>query len=255
MYNTTAAWYESTAAFENPAQTCADIQALMGKFGINPPGLLGDLGSGTGLMSILFAELGWKVYGIELSPAMIEVASQKRATLPQELQERLFWTQGDITRFALPGSPLLDAAICLCNTINHLPDWPAVEALIQCAFNAIRPGGLLVLDSDRLETFQGFFNHPPTVVWDDGQRRLTRACVFNETTGLADHLATVERNTPTGWEPLSEEAMTLRYYPEKSLKQAFLDGGFTLASVAPYNPYPTLYEGFIPKALWVLQRP
>jgi SAM-dependent methyltransferase len=255
LYNTTAFLYESTAAFEEPRQTCEEIQALMASFGVTPPGLLGDLGSGTGLMSILFAELGWQVHGIELSPAMIEVANRKWEMLPPLLQERLHWCQGDITTFELPGSPLLDAAVCLCNTINHLAEWEQVEAFIQSAFKAIRPGGLLVLDSDRLETFQGFFNHPPTVVWDDGKHRLTRTCVFEASTGKAEHLALVERYTATGLERVSEEPMTLRYHPEKQLLESFLAAGFTLESATPYNPYPTLYQGFIPKALWVFRRP
>lgn len=255
MYNTTAFLYELTAAFENPRQTGADIQALLDKFGAAPPGVLGDLGSGTGLMSVLFAELGWQVFGVELSPAMVEVANRKWETLSPEVQERLYWMEGDITTFELPGSPLFDAAVCLCNTINHLSERAQVAAFVQSAFRAIRPGGLLVLDSDRLETFRGFFNHPPTVVWDDGQHRLTRACVFDEGTERAEHTALVERYTANRWEKLSEESMTLRYHPETELKQAFLEGGFLLAEVLPYNPYPSLYGGFIPKALWVFRRP
>ena len=61
MYNTTAFLYEATAAFEAPEKTCDEIQGFFADCGIEPPGLLGDLGSGTGLMSVLLAERGWQV--------------------------------------------------------------------------------------------------------------------------------------------------------------------------------------------------
>ena len=77
MYNTTAFLYEATAAFEAPERTCDEIEGFLADCGIKSPGLLGDLGSGTGLMSVLLAERGWQVEGIELSPAMLAVAQAK----------------------------------------------------------------------------------------------------------------------------------------------------------------------------------
>jgi hypothetical protein len=48
--------------------------------------------------------------------------------------------------------------------------------------------------------------------------------------------------------------MTLRYHPETHLYQAFLKAGFQLKKVEPYNPYPKLYQGFVPKVLWTLRK-
>ncbi len=254
MYNTTAFLYEATAAFEQPETTCEEIQAVFQQAGIQPPGQLGDLGSGTGLMSILFAQKGWQVYGVELSPAMMAIANHKKQALPVEIQARLHWEPGNIQSFALPEGMRLDAAICLCNTINHLTEWHQVEAFIQSVHQALRPGGLLVLDSDRLETFQGYFNHPPTVVWEDETRRVTRACAFEESTGRARHRAMVEQATPAGWQQLSEEDMALQYHPEVRLKEAFAAAGFQLENAAPFNPFPSLYRDLIPKVLWSFRR-
>lgn len=255
MYDTTAFLYESTAAFEQPEQVCDLLLANLDKYGQHPPGLLGDLGSGTGLMSILLAEKGWRIHGVELSPAMIAVARQKAAHLPDEIQARLHWEHGDISQFTLSEGDLLDGAVCLCNTINHLAEWEQVEGFIRSAFQALRPGGVLILDSDRLETFQGFFNHPPTVVFEDETHRFTRACRFEESSGRAEHLATVERRTPMGWQLISKEPMSLQYHQESKLNQAFLAAGFKLENAEPFNPYPSLYEGLIPKVLWTFRKP
>ncbi len=256
MYNTTAFLYDRTAAFEAPAQTCEDIHGLLENAGLHPPGQLGDLGSGTGLMSILFTEKGWNVYGVELSSAMLAVAEAKKAALPPSLQARLNWTEGDITQFALPPGHLLDAAVCLCNTINHLPERGQVENFARCAFLALKPGGVLILDSDTLSTFLGFFNHEPAVVWNDGTHRMTRTCAFDQESGRALHTALLEKAEDGDWHVIEQENMALQYHVETTLFEIFSAAGFRVESAEPYNPNPRLYqEEITPKVLWLLRKP
>jgi SAM-dependent methyltransferase len=255
VYNTTAFLYESTAAFEQPEKACDDIHRIFARCGIKSPGLIGDLGAGTGLMSVLLAKRGWNVYGVEQSSAMLAVARQKLMSLPADVQARLTWIEGDITTFEMPPELRLDGAICLCNTINHLVEPSQVAGFAQATFWALKPNGVLILDSDALRTFQNFFHHPPTVVWDDGQHRMTRACDFDATTGRAHHVATLEQYTATGLQPVSEEPMPLQYHSEAALRDAFSAAGFQLKSAKPYNPNPVLYGGFFPKVLWVWRKP
>lgn len=251
MYNISAFLYEKTGAFEVPESTCDEIHQLLIDNGAKAPGILGDLGSGTGLMGILFAQKGWNVQGIELSEAMIKVAQEHTQKLPEEIQQRISWTQGDISKFELTPESL-DAAICLCNTINHLAEWEQVTAFLQRACLALKKNAVLILDSDTLDTFKGFFDHKPTVVLDDGKYCMTRACKFNEDTGRANHTARVSKYTNGKLRPVAEEAMSLQYHSEKQLIEAFQQHGFTIKNALPYNPFPRLYQGFIPKVLWVL---
>jgi len=255
LYNTTAFLYEATAAFEAPERTCDEIEGFLADCGIKSPGLLGDLGSGTGLMSVLLAERGWQVEGIELSPAMLAVAQAKSRMLPAPVRERIVWRQGDISRFEVGSGKLWDAAVCLCNTINHLAEWEQVKSFSSAVFQALKPGGALILDSDTLDTFQGFFHHGPVVVWDDGTHRMTRACEFNADSGRASHTATLEEYVPSGLRLLSRESMALQYHRETELFILFNQVGFQLAQAVPYNPCPNLYRGFVPKLLWILQKP
>lgn len=257
MYNTTAFLYElNGAAFEEPDKVCNDILGIFGRHWLEPPGTVADLGAGTGLMSVQFATAGWDVYGVEISRAMIAVAQTKFATLPDKTRHRIVWTHGDITDFVPPEGMRFNAAVCLCNTINHLVTWPEVEGFVRSAFRAIKPGGLLVLDSDVMETFRTFFDHRPVVVWDDGNYRMTRACTLDPETGLANHVATLEKYDAGGLQLLSEEVMQLRYYSEPDLQAAFLAGGFELHETRPFNPFRNLYgDYFNPKLLWVLKKP
>lgn len=256
MYNTTAFLYEAIAGCKRPRQVCKEMHDILGRAGLQPPGLLGDLGAGTGLMGILLAELGWNVYGVELSPAMTAVAREKSTALPADLQARLTWTQGDITSFEMPPGMLLDGVVCLHNTINHLVEGPQVEAFFRAAFRALKPNGLLLLDSDTQTMFTDYFNHGPTVVWDDGAHRVTRACVFDSQTGRAHHTATLENYTPQGLRHIGKDTLALQYHPEPELFAALSAAGFTLQALEPYNPNPDFFEGdFIPKALWLLRKP
>lgn len=257
MYNTTAFLYESIgAAFEKPDEVCHEILGIFDRHGIEPPGVLADLGAGTGLMSILFARAGWDIYGLDISWAMIAVAQAKLAALPGTIQERLTWTHGDITNFIPPPGMRFHAAVSLCNTINHLIAWSQVEGFARSVFQALKPGGLLVLDSDALDTFQTFFDHSPVVVWDDGRYRMTRACRLDPETGLASHVAKLEKYEAGVLHPASEEAMQLRYHPEPELQATFVAAGFELQEIRSFNPFPMLYPvDFSPKSLWVLKKP
>lgn len=256
MYETTAFLYERIAAFENPAQVSKDIRDALQNLEISPPGTLGDLGAGTGLMSVLLAELGWQVHGLELSEAMIAVARENAARLPGLVQSRLAWSQGDISTFTLPAGVLWDGAVCLHNTVNHLVTLEQVEKFAGCVFAALKPGGALIMDSDTVFSFREFFDHEPTVVWDDGHHRVTRSCRFDRETGRARHVAVLEQHGPDGWQRQSEEHLELQYHEEESLRAVFAEAGFLLAGASPYNPNPKLYQGdIIPKVLWVFRKP
>lgn len=255
MYNTTAFLYDTVCAFEEPEKTCEEIHNIFLRRGIQPPGVMADLGAGTGLMSILFAERGWQMYGIELSPAMVAVAREKTARLTTPVQERLSWNEGDISSFALPAGFQFDGAICLCNTINHLAEWEQLVGFMQSSFQALKPGGVMILDSDTFSTFQGFFNHERTVVWDDAIHRMTRACQFDYVSGRAHHVATIEKYEGQNLIQVSEESMQLQYHLETDLFGAFQATGFQVEGARPYNPCPQLYQGFFPKLLWVLRKP
>lgn len=253
MYHQTAFLYDKIAAFEALGPVCTLLHESFLKANTSFPGLIGDLGSGTGLMAILLVEKGWSILGMDSSKEMLAVAQQKALALSPELQARLTWQEGEITCLQLPQNSL-DGAICLCNTINHLVTSEAVAGFLKGAFHALKPQGLLILDSDSQLTFERFFNHPEVIVWEDDKHQMIRICRFDAATGRADHTVLL-KDTATQ-RILSEEKLALQYHPEAWLHQTFLDAGFVIHDVKPFNPNPDLYAGdFIPKVLWTLQKP
>ncbi len=60
-----------------------------------------ELGSGTGLFSVLLAKDGIKVVGLEKSPEMLNEARRKLQELPPDVASRLLFLSGDMSRFQL----------------------------------------------------------------------------------------------------------------------------------------------------------
>jgi SAM-dependent methyltransferase len=61
------------------------------------PARIADLGCGTGTLSVLLAECGYEVDGLDFSPRMIELAGRKAHTV-----DRVRFTQGDAFDPSLP---------------------------------------------------------------------------------------------------------------------------------------------------------
>lgn len=94
-----------------------------------------DLGCGTGVLSIPLARSGFRVTGVDISEAMLEIVRQKMTGLHIELRV------GDI--FKLPfGDGVFDGAITRW-VIPHFNDWPLV---LKEAARTLRPGGVFVFD-------------------------------------------------------------------------------------------------------------
>lgn len=100
-----------------------------------PPSRIAEMGAGTGSLTLLMAEAGHAVDGIDVSPAMLERARTKTAGFPGV---RL--VEGDASAPPLaPGE--YDALVCR-HVLWALPD-PA--AALARWFDLLRPGGRLVL--------------------------------------------------------------------------------------------------------------
>ncbi len=257
MYNTTAFLYEHTAAFEDPSAVCNSIQDIFIHFGLNSTEknlTLGDLGCGTGLLSFLFAEKGWQVFGIDQSKAMLTEAKQALSKQPKTIQNNVTFSEGDITADNSLNQESLDGAVSLCNVVNHLITPEQVQNFAEKTYKALKSNGIFILDSDRLQAFTDFFHHPPVVVWDDGKQKMTRTATFNEATGRVNHTARIEQYQEDNLVTVSKEAMALQYYDEAALNQIFIQAGFSRVASYPFNPFPNLYVGFIPKVLWVWQK-
>ena len=97
-----------------------------------------DLGCGTGTFALLLADGGLEVTGVDPASGSIGVARAKPGA------ERVHWIHGDAT--ALPPMQV-DLVTMTANVAQAIVDPPDWEATLSAAYQALRPGGHLVLET------------------------------------------------------------------------------------------------------------
>ena len=104
-----------------------------------PEGRVLDIGCSQGVASVLLAERGEKVVGVDNEMPAIEFAERVREKLDPEAQARLEFVEADAER--LPFEPKsFDHAIC-SEVLEHVDD---PERVVEEIFRVLRPGGTLV---------------------------------------------------------------------------------------------------------------
>jgi arsenite methyltransferase len=110
-------------------------QAAIRKAYLRPEMVVADVGAGTGFMSAGLAPLVRRVYAIDASPAMLEVARQNLQAFPN-----LFFQESDGLSLPLPDESL--DAVFANMYLHHCPD-PA--SAVREMVRVLRPGGRLVV--------------------------------------------------------------------------------------------------------------
>jgi SAM-dependent methyltransferase len=121
-----------------------------------------ELGCGTGRHALSFAALGWDVFGVDLSAAMVTQAHQRRAAAAAPLQDRVTFTEGDVRSVRLQRT--FDAAVSLFHVMSYQTAEADLSAAFQTAAAHLQTGGLFLFD----------FWHGPAVLADPPVIRIKR---------------------------------------------------------------------------------
>jgi ubiquinone/menaquinone biosynthesis C-methylase UbiE len=120
-----------------------------------------ELAVGTGRISIPIARrTGRKVIGIDLSPAMLEIAREHATEEGVEIDLR----EGDMRDLDLVEAS--DLVICPYRALLHLPTWADRRRVFERVARALRPGGrfawnAFVFDHDYAVRFDGKWQDEP----------------------------------------------------------------------------------------------
>lgn len=138
-YASFAEYYDSLTSNVDYRKTAKYVSDILSENGINK-GILLDLACGTGTMSLIMAQKGYDVIGVDNSPEMLGEAREKALEAGEDI---LFLCQ-DMCSIDLYGT--VDCTVCLLDSLNHLE---SKEELLQ-AFKRVSlftvPGGLFVFD-------------------------------------------------------------------------------------------------------------
>jgi len=111
-----------------------------------------EVACGTGRVTIPLARAGCHVAGIDLSPAMLDLARQKLAAEPPEVQERVQLTQADMEQFDL--SRQFDCVFAPLAAVFHLLGRIPLTHCMRSLFAHTGPGGVAVVDAVSPERMQ-----------------------------------------------------------------------------------------------------
>jgi len=99
-----------------------------------------DLACGTGTVTLLLTRRGYELIAVDRSQDMLAIAQQKC----EAAGLRPLLLCQDMRALDLYGT--VDAAVCLLDSLNHLPDREAVRAVFARLSLFLRPGGVLIFD-------------------------------------------------------------------------------------------------------------
>lgn len=104
-----------------------------------------ELCCGTGRITFPLAEAGLHVTGLDVTPAMLDVARVKLANAPWQVQQRIKLIEGDM-RFDSVGEESYDLVVIPFNSFLHMLTQQDQLAGLKNAFRHVRPGGYFLAD-------------------------------------------------------------------------------------------------------------
>ena len=122
--------YEATVDF---------YMQILAKEGLKPRTAV-DLACGTGSVSVLLAQKGMKVIGVDLSPEMLSVAYQKA----QDMENAPMFVCQSLQELYLPRG--VDLAVCALDSLDYITDPRDCALAIQRIYKALNPGGCFIFD-------------------------------------------------------------------------------------------------------------
>ena len=138
--------YEALAAsydrFTNdvPYEEVADyLELLLRTHGASVRTVL-DLACGTGSLSCILAQRGYRVTGTDRSEEMLTMAYAKAA----QMRNRPFFVRQSMQKLTLPEP--VDAVVCTLDSLNYLTEPEDCRQTIRRVYNALVPGGFFLFD-------------------------------------------------------------------------------------------------------------
>lgn len=210
-----------------------------------------DVACGTGKSFMPLLERGYDVSACDVSPSMLVLA---RSRLPDP--GRAF--VADMR--ALPPVGKFDLVTCLDDAVNYLLEPGDLEAALASMRSVLRPGGVLVFDTNTLFTYRTIFASDS--VSERGQHLFCWRGESDPHVGIgAVHAATVEVFTRVGggrWERTTGRHLQ-RHHPRPVVERALARAGLLVRTVRGQSPGARLSreadEKRHTKLVFVAQRP
>lgn len=180
---------------------------------LKPGAALLDLCCGTGHLSRLLVDRGWKVTGTDLSVEMLKVAASA-------VPEAIFFAS-DARALASKGP--FDAIISTFDSMNHLLDPAELTQAFRCVLEALSKGGIFLFDMLLEEAYVEDWSQTGFTIEPDNAFLLRGG--YDSKTREARAEITMFR-LQDKW-TRSDVTILERYYPAAEFMRALSESGFT----------------------------
>ncbi len=206
-----ARYYDVVYGGKDYAEESGYFEKLLKRNGVRPGASLLSFGAGTLNHELFFANRGYRVHGVELSPDMVHAAEEKIRTLGVPLSIE----QGDMRSYR--STELYDAVLIPFNVVSYCNGEKELQATLKAASRALKKGGVLVFDCWNARVMQ---KDQPRDTWskilvDDGVLyKLVRATPVKANNSFVRSLELVAI-TKSGSESYAEDHILFGWVPAK----------------------------------------
>jgi SAM-dependent methyltransferase len=165
-----------------------------------------DLGAGFGMHAVPMARAGARVLAIDTSAELLAELRRLAGTLPVTA------VQDDLLSFRSHLTEKASAALCMGDTLTHLPEHHLVDFLVQEVHQSLAPGGRFVLSfRDYSEPLQDEARFIP--VRSDERRILTCFLEYDEDTVVVHDI--LHERAGDAWQTRVSSYRKLRLSPDR----------------------------------------
>lgn len=246
-----AAYYDVFYQAKPYEAECNFLEAAFERFAVRPPRTVLDVGCGTGGHLVPLAQRGYRVTGIDLSPAMVRLAQEKaaRAEVVPDVRVGRVRDAG----FQAP----FDAAISMFGVVGYEIEDRDIDETFRAIRSSLGPGGLFVFDyRNGVPCISHFAPHRILEADRDNTRiiRLSRNAIDPETHLLRTrHECLVLRGSAVA-DRFTEEHVVRFFFP-REIRRMLEEAGFSVLHTCafphldrPLNAAEDYYVGVVARA-------
>ena len=146
-YNALAYSYDRLTNDVDYKSVVAFYWKILNKEGLQPRTAV-DLACGTGSVTLILAEKGLQVTGVDMSAEMLCMAAQKA----DSVANRPVFVQQRMEQLRLPKA--VDLAVCALDSLDYVTDPADCKEAICRVYKALNPGGCFIFDVNTPEKLQ-----------------------------------------------------------------------------------------------------
>lgn len=219
-----------------------------------------ELGCGTGRVSLPLAEAGFTVVGLDISPAMLELAERKRSSYSSDIQKRISFVKGNMVDFDLSQS--FNLIIIPFRAWQSLITPDDQRRSLLTMRRHLTDKGLLIIDifDPRLDMCipgeQDRSKHNPVVknIFTGNDVEIQIAKHFNDTLNqvLIETWRFIERNSSGEVVRMDEEILRLRWTYRWEMRYLLELTGFEI--INEFSNYDCSEPSYGKEQIWVVRK-